>query len=151
MLFTPIFTRFYILFLSEISSLILLREGGPLPGSKSWLLSNTWKLLIQGDKWADKAKNFLVRLAQAENSNVWESRSIALTLDLQSWVLWSWGEFPWLSGRSRWRMVPPNALSLLSLVGFQWEWFWEVGRTYRLASLLFFSPSSNYSTAGGSC
>ena len=39
--------------------IILLQEGGPLPGPKTGLLSNTWKWIVQGDTCADKARDFI--------------------------------------------------------------------------------------------
>ena len=37
----------------------MLQEGGPLPGPKSGLLSNTQKWNVQGDTSADKARDFV--------------------------------------------------------------------------------------------
>ena len=37
----------------------LLQEGGPLPGPENGLLSNTWKWIVQGDIYADKARDFI--------------------------------------------------------------------------------------------
>ena len=37
----------------------LLQEGGRLPGPKSGLLSNIQKLIIQGDTFTDKARDFI--------------------------------------------------------------------------------------------
>ena len=37
----------------------MLQEGGPFPGTKNWLLSNTQKWVVQGDTCADKAKDFI--------------------------------------------------------------------------------------------
>ena len=39
----------------------LLQEGGPLPGPKTGLLSNTQKWIVQGDTRADKARDFIVK------------------------------------------------------------------------------------------
>ena len=39
--------------------LLLLPEGGPLPGSKSGLLSNTQKWIVRGDTRANKARDFI--------------------------------------------------------------------------------------------
>ena len=36
-----------------------MQEGGPLPGPKSGLLSNTRKCIIQGNTCADKARDFI--------------------------------------------------------------------------------------------
>ena len=30
-------------------TLIMLQEGGPLPGPETGLLSNTWKIIVRGD------------------------------------------------------------------------------------------------------
>ena len=37
----------------------VLQEGGPLPGPRSGLLSNTQKWILRGDTHADKARNFI--------------------------------------------------------------------------------------------
>ena len=37
----------------------LLQEGGPLPGPKTGLLSNTQKWIVRGDTCADKARDFI--------------------------------------------------------------------------------------------
>ena len=37
----------------------LLQEGGPLPGPKTGLLSNTRKWIVRGDTCADKARDFI--------------------------------------------------------------------------------------------
>ena len=36
----------------------MLRNGGPLPGPETGLLSNTWKWIVQGDTCADRARDF---------------------------------------------------------------------------------------------
>ena len=38
--------------------MILLQEGEPIPGPETGLLSNTRKLIVQGDTYADKARDF---------------------------------------------------------------------------------------------
>ena len=38
--------------------LLLLQEGGPLPGPKMALLSNTWKWTVWGETHTDKARDF---------------------------------------------------------------------------------------------
>ena len=40
-------------------SLILLQEGGPLPGPETGLLSNTGKWIVWGDTCADKTRDFI--------------------------------------------------------------------------------------------
>ena len=39
----------------------MLQEGGPLPESKTGFLSDTQKLIVQGDTCADKARDFIVK------------------------------------------------------------------------------------------
>ena len=39
--------------------LVLLQEGGHLPGPKTGLLSNTQKKIVRGDTCADKARDFI--------------------------------------------------------------------------------------------
>ena len=34
-------------------------QRGTLPGPESWLLSNTWKRIIQGDTHADTERNLI--------------------------------------------------------------------------------------------
>ena len=38
--------------------MILLQEGGPLPGPETGLLSNTQKWIFRGDTCADKERDF---------------------------------------------------------------------------------------------
>ena len=38
---------------------LLLQEGGPLPGPETGLLSNTRKWIVRGDTCADKARDFI--------------------------------------------------------------------------------------------
>ena len=49
-----LFIYIYIFF----KCILLLQEGGPLPGPITGLLSNTWKCIVRGDTCADKARNF---------------------------------------------------------------------------------------------
>ena len=42
-----------------LSVVLLLQEGGPLPGPENGLLSNTWKWIVRGDTGADKARDFI--------------------------------------------------------------------------------------------
>ena len=39
--------------------MVMLQEGGLLPGPKTGLLSNTRKRIVQGDTCADKARDFI--------------------------------------------------------------------------------------------
>ena len=39
--------------------LLVLQEGGPLPGTETGLLPNTRKRIVRGDTYADKARDFI--------------------------------------------------------------------------------------------
>ena len=69
--------------------LLLLQEGGPLPGPKTGLLSNAQKWIVQGDTCADKARD-LGKGPRVESSRVREPRRTALPHGSQSRVLWWW-------------------------------------------------------------
>ena len=57
----------------------LLQEGGPLPGPETGLLSNTRKLIVQGDTCADKARDFIGKgHPGGESSRVRETRKAVL-------------------------------------------------------------------------
>ena len=45
--------------LSPRFQVLVLQEGGPLPGPKTGLLSNTRKWIVWGDTCADKARDFI--------------------------------------------------------------------------------------------
>ena len=77
-----------ILGILQARTLKLLQEGGPLPGPKTGLLSNTRKLIVQGDTCADKARDYIGKGTQVESSRVREPRRTALSHGLQSQVFW---------------------------------------------------------------
>ena len=56
----------------------VLQEEGPLLGPETGLLSNTQKWIVQGDTCADKARDFIGKGTQVENSRVREPRRTAL-------------------------------------------------------------------------
>ena len=62
--------------------LILLQEGGPLPGPKTGLLSNTQKWIVQGDTCADKARDFIGKRRLGGEQQVREPRRTATWLPL---------------------------------------------------------------------
>ena len=62
----------------------VLQEGGPHPWPESGFLSNTWRWIVWGDTWAEKARDFIGKGAQAESSWVREPRRTALPRDSQS-------------------------------------------------------------------
>ena len=47
---------------------LMLQEGGLLPGPESGLLSNTRQWIVQGDTYADKARDFMGKGHRVENS-----------------------------------------------------------------------------------
>ena len=76
---------------SASASVLLLQVGGPLPGPKTGLLSNTRKWIVQGDTCADHVRDFLGKGGtQVESSRVREPRRTALPGGSQSRVLWWW-------------------------------------------------------------
>ena len=68
--------------------MLVLQEGGPLPGPTIGLLSNTWKRIVQGDTHANRARDVLGKGTWAESSRVREPRRTALPRNSQSWVSW---------------------------------------------------------------
>ena len=63
---------------------LLLKEGGPLPGPETRLLSNTRKWIVWGDTCADKARDFIGKGHPVESSRVREPRRTALKKKVQS-------------------------------------------------------------------
>lgn len=106
--------------------IVMLQEGGPLPGPESGPLSNSWKWIVQGDAcWQSKK----LYGARAESSRGREPRRPALPRGWQPQGLWRWD---WFRG-FLWPIALTRGLSYghasLSEDGFQWEGLWEVGRT----------------------
>ena len=66
----------------------LLQEGGPLPGPKSGLLSNTQNELSKETHVLTKQKTLLGRGSWVESSRVREARRTALSRGSQSQALW---------------------------------------------------------------
>ena len=67
--------------------MLLLQEGGPLPGPKTGLLSNTRKGIVWGDTCADKARDFIGKGhpgGEQEGKGTQENCSAMW----QPWVLW---------------------------------------------------------------
>ena len=54
-------------FLVPQKYLVMLQEGGPLPGPETGLLSNTWKWIVQGDM-VTKQEILLGKGTQVESS-----------------------------------------------------------------------------------
>ena len=117
------------------TTLALLQEGGPLLGPKSGLLSNTWKWIDQGDMCADKARDFIGKGhpgGEQEGKGTQENCS-ATWLSVSGFMVmglvfgWSLANH---SGSGSFLVVRAS----LSQDGFQRGGFWEVGRTYGLAS-----------------
>ena len=134
---------------------MLLPEGGPLPGPKSGLLSNTWEWIVRGDTHADKAKDFIGKGPPggraAGKGNPGELLchvahiSGFMGMGLASRVV---------SGQSS--CLCPYLVQFLvthaslSQGGFQRHSFWDVGRTYYGWHLLPPLDPSRFLPAGGS-
>ena len=58
-----------------MDQILLLQEGGPLPGPKTGLLSNTRKWIVWGDTCADKARDFIGKGTQVEGKGTQENCS----------------------------------------------------------------------------
>ena len=63
---------------NSVTSVVLLQEGGSLPGPETGLLSNTQKWIVQGDTCADKARDVIGKGTRAESRRVREPRRTAL-------------------------------------------------------------------------
>ena len=106
----------------------MFQEGGPLPGPETGLLSNTQKWIVQGDTYADKARDFIGKGAWVESSRARELRRTALPHG------WSLG-FMVMGLVSGWSLSNHSdsdsflvVHTLFSQGGCQWEGFWEVVR-----------------------
>ena len=78
----------------------LLREGGPLPGTESGLLSNTRNELSEETHVLTKQETLLGRGTQVESSRVREPRRAALPRGSQSQVYGDGVSFWVVSGQS---------------------------------------------------
>ena len=120
----------------------MVRKGGPLPGPEDWLLPNTRKWIVQRDPRADKARAFIgkgMRRQRARGRGDPEGlRSTWLSLRFC-------GEG--VRCRSFWLRALPRGTSITQDGSYR-EGFWELGRTYELASSLSFGPVLNYSGWG---
>ena len=81
------------------AEVVLLQEGGPLPGPESGLSSNTWKWIVWWDTRADKARAFIGKAClggeQRENHSItWPAasgfmvRGLVSGLSLASHLAW---------------------------------------------------------------
>ena len=68
--------------------ILVLQEGGPLPGPKTGLLSNTQNELSEEMHVLTKQEILLGEGTQVESSRGREHRRTALPCGSQSWVLW---------------------------------------------------------------
>ena len=133
--------------LTSYTALILLQEGGPLPGPESRLLSNTRKWIVQGDTRADKARDFIGKGCPGrEQQGKGTKENCSAT-----WIAVSGFMVTGLvSGLSLDKHSDSGSFLMahawLSQDGFQREGFWELGRTCRLASPLSFWPFQNSSS-----
>ena len=75
---------------------LTVQEGGNVPGPESGFLSNTWKLIVQGDTHAEKARDFIGK-GHLESSRVREARRTALPIWLTILGFMVMGFVFWLS------------------------------------------------------
>ena len=112
------------------AEVVLLQEGGPLPGPESGLSSNTWKWIVWWDTRADKARAFIGKAClggeQWENHSItWPAVSGFMVMGLVSGLS--------LASHLAWPYLVTQGLSCwcthLSQGGLMCEAFWEVGKT----------------------
>ena len=104
--------------------------------AKSGLLSNTWRLIVQGDTRADKARDFNGKGCpggEQWGKGTQEDCSASGLAVLGFMVMRLVSGLP-LANHSDSGLFPVM-LASLSQDGFQQEGFWEIGRTYGLSSL----------------
>ena len=70
---------------------LMLQERGLLPGPESGLSSNTQKWIVQGDTYADKARDFMGKGHPGGEQQAREPRRTVLPRDSKSQILWWWG------------------------------------------------------------
>ena len=92
---------------------VLLQEGGPLPGPKTGLLSNTRKWIARGDTSADKARDFTGKGPPGGEQMVREARRAALPHGSQSQVYGDGISFWVVFSQSFWLRVLPGGARLV--------------------------------------
>ena len=112
----------------------VLQEGEP-----KGLLSNTWKRIVRGDTCADKARDFVgnVRPGGEQEGKGTQENCSAMWLTVSGFMVMGLVCRLSLANHSDSGSFLV-ACTLLSQDGFQQKGFWEVGRTYGLASSLSF-------------
>ena len=110
----------------------LLEKGGPFAGPKSGLLSNTQKWIFQGDSHAEKARDFIVNGQLGREQQCKRTWGNCSAMWLTVFGLASRFSLANHSGSGSFLVV----CALLSQEAFQWDGFWEVGRTRELVSSL---------------
>ena len=137
----------YRILLNSYHLVILLQEGGRLPGPESGLLSNTQKWIVWGDTRAAKARDFIWKGhpgGEQEGKGTQEN-CCATWLTVSGFMVMGLVSGLSLANHSDSASFLVAHASL-SQDGFQWGGFWEVGRTYGLVSPLFFWPFPNSSS-----
>ena len=112
----------------DLEIIILLQEGGPLPGPETGLLSNTRKWIVEETHVLTKQEILLGKGTRVESSRVREPRRTALSSDSQSRVM----VMGLVSGLSLANHSDSVAFlvvqALFSQDGCRREGFWEVVR-----------------------
>ena len=122
---------------------LVLQEGGPLPGSESMLLSNTWKWIVWGDTCVDKARDFFGKgsLGRQHEGKETQENCSATWLTVSGFMV-----IGLVSGLSLVNHSDSGSFlvvhALLSQDGFHWGGFWKYGRTYGISFWSFLNSSS---------
>ena len=107
--------------------MVLLQEGGPLPGPKTGLLSNSQKWIVQGDTCADKASDFIGKrcLGGEQYGKGTQENCSAMWLTVSGFMV-----MELVSGLSLASHSDSESFlvvhALFSQDGCQWEGFWEM-------------------------
>ena len=128
-------------------TVLMLQEGGPLPGPESGLLSNTRKRIVRGDTRADKARDFIGkgRLDWEQEGKGTQENCSAMWLTVLGFTVMGLVSGLSLANHADSGSLPVAHTSLRQ-DEFQRGGFWEVGRTYGLASpFISFWPFPNSS------
>ena len=110
---------------SASALVLLLQEGGPLPGPETGLLSNTWKWTVRGDTCADKAWDFIGKghPGGEQQGKGTQENSFAMWLIVSGFM-----EMGLVSGLSLANHSDSESFLVVHALFSQDGWFWEVVR-----------------------